>query len=141
MAHRRVTLTMVPAAAAEALQATLSLSTEGPGQVVAQREIVAALQNALDARRQRILTSQSEVNWVKWTGLILEAICSLIGIAIVHADNRVGARIALGLFSTAAAVSIVLVAAHDRPFGGQVSIQPAVLLQVQPESTVIPTGP
>ena len=36
----------------------------------AQREIVTAVQNALDARRQRIIVSQSGVNWVKWTGLL-----------------------------------------------------------------------
>lgn len=48
----------------------------------AQREIVAALENALDARRQRILVSRSEVNWVKWTALIIQAICTLTAIAM-----------------------------------------------------------
>jgi hypothetical protein len=47
----------------------------------------------------------------------------------------------MGLFSTAVAVCIVLIAAHDRPFTGQVAIQPTVLLQVRPESPVAEAGP
>jgi hypothetical protein len=141
MARRRATLTMVPTPLAEALQTALTLTSHGQGQVAAQREIVAALENALDARRQRILVSRSEVNWVKWMALIIQAICTLTAIAMVHSDNRVTAGLAMGLFSTAVAVCILLIAAHDRPFTGQLSVGPAVLLQVQPESPVAKTGP
>jgi hypothetical protein len=141
MARRRATLTMIPTPLAQALHTTLNLTASGDGQVAAQREIVAALENALDARRQRILVSRSEVNWVKWTGLILEAICTLTAIAMVHSDNRATAGLAMGLFSTAVAVCIVLVAAHDRPFSGQLSVRPTALLQVQPESPVAEAGP
>ncbi len=101
--------------------------------MAAQREIVTALENALDARRQRVLTSRSEVNGVKWMTLIIQAICTLLTIALVHSDNRGSARIALGLFSTAIAVSILLLLSHDRPFTGQLSVKPAALLQVEPE--------
>jgi len=141
MARQRATLTMIPAPLAEALQTTLALNTSGAGQVVAQREIVAALENALDARRQRILVSFSEVNWVKWVALMIEAICTLTGVAMVHNDNRLAARIAMGLFSTAVAVCILLIAAHDRPFTGQLSVRPTALLQVQPDSSAAGTGP
>jgi hypothetical protein len=131
MARRHATLAMIPTPLAEALQTALTLSTHGEGQVAAQREIVAALLNALDARRQRILVSQSEVNWVKWIGLIIQAVCTLTAIAMVHSDNRVTAGLAIGLFSTAVAVCILLIAAHDRPFTGQLSVRPGVHLQVQ----------
>ena len=141
MARRRATLTMIPASLAEALQMTITLTTRGEGQVAAQREIVAALENALDARRQRILVSRSEVNELKWIALMIQAICTLTAIAMVHSDNRVAASIAMGLFSTAVAVCILLIAAHDRPFTGQLSIRPAALLQVQPESPVAETRP
>jgi hypothetical protein len=141
MARQRATLTVIPTSLAEAMQTTLTLTPHGESQVAAQREIVAALENALDARRQRILVSRSEVNWVKWTALIIQAIVTLAAIAMVHSDNRVAARLAMALFSTAVAVCIVLIAAHDRPFAGQLSIGPAVLLQVQPEAPVAKTGP
>lgn len=55
MARQRATLAMIPAPLAEGLQLALSLTPRGNGQVIAQREIVTALQNALDARRQRII--------------------------------------------------------------------------------------
>jgi hypothetical protein len=133
MARRSATLTMVPTYLAEAVRTTLTLSPRDTGQVLLQRELLAALENALDARRQRILASRSEVNLVKWICLIIQAICTLTTIAMVHSDNRAAARLALGLFSTAVAVSILLVVAHDRPFTGQLSVRPTALLQVQPE--------
>ena len=112
---------------------SLGLTPRSDGQVAAQREIVTAVQNALDARRQRIIVSQSGVNWVKWTGLLLQAICTLIAIAMVHSDNRTSAAVAMGLFATGVAVSVVLIASHHRPFTGEISVRPDVLLQVLPE--------
>jgi hypothetical protein len=136
MARRAATLTIVPASLAQAMQITLALPVQGEGQVAAQRAIVTALEDALDARRQRILLSQSGVNPVKWISLIMQAICTLTAIAMVHSDNRTTSAIAMGLFSTAIAVCILLITAHDRPFIGQNSVQPTVLLQVQPDATV-----
>ena len=132
MARRRATLTMTPAPLAEALQVILALTPRGDGQVAAQREILAAVQNAFDARRQRILVSQSSVNWVKWTALLVQAVCTLLAIAMVHSDNRASAAFATGLFATGVAVSVVLISSHDRPFSGDLSVGPDVLLQVLP---------
>jgi hypothetical protein len=132
MARRRATLAMIPAPLAEALRVTLEVSPRGDGQANAQREIVAALQTALDARRQRIIISGTTVNWVKWTSLLLQAACMLVAIAMVHCDNRKAAALAMGLFATGVAVSIVLIAAHNRPFTGDVSVGPGLLLQVLP---------
>ena len=135
MASRRASITMIPASLAEAVQVTLTLPVQGDGQVAAQQAIVTALEDALDARRQRILISQSEVSGIKWISLFIQAICTLTAIAMVHADNRKTAAIAVGLFSTAIAVSILLIAAHDRPFIGRNAVQPTVLLEVQPGLT------
>jgi hypothetical protein len=133
MAHRRATITIIPTSLAQAMQTTLALPVQGEGQAAAQRAIVASHENALDARRQRILLSQSEMNWIKWMSLVLQAICTLTAIAMVHVDNRTTAAIAMGLFSTAIAVCILLITSHDRPFIGQNSVPPSVLLQVQPD--------
>ena len=141
MARQRATLAMISPALGEALGLALALPTTGQGQVAAQRAIVESLDNALDARRQRILVSRSEVNWVKWFVLIVEAVCTLTGIAMVHSDNRAAARIAMGLFATASAVCILLLVAHDRPFTGQLSVRPTPLLNVRPESSLVGKGP
>lgn len=138
MARRRASLTMIPTPLAEALRTTVALPATGSGQLAAQREIVTALENALDARRQRILVSRTEVNGLKWTALVLQAICTLLAIAMVHSDNRVTAVLALALFSTAVAVCVLLILAHDRPFTGQVAVRPDVLLQVLPGGPSVP---
>jgi len=135
MARHGATLTMVPVALVEALRETLALEPQTPGQTAAQREIVVALENAMDARRQRIILSESTVNWVKWTSVLLQALCALVAIAIVHSDNRATAAIAMGLFATGIAVSIVLIASHSGPFSGQISVGPNLLLQVMPQGS------
>jgi hypothetical protein len=135
MGKKRVSINMIPTSLAEALHLALTLHPQGEEQIAAQREISAALENALDARRQAILVSQSEVNGVKWLTLWLQAICALTAIALVHSDNRLAAGIALGLFSTAIAACILLIASHDRPFTGSLAVSPAPLLQVEPDSS------
>jgi hypothetical protein len=119
-------------ALAEALQLAIGLSPRNDGERTAQRELVDAVQDAFDARRQRIIVSESGLNWVKWTGVIFVALLTLISIAFVHSDNRLSAKLALGVFAAAVATSLTLLAAQERPFSGQFAVRPDVLLQVQP---------
>jgi hypothetical protein len=62
----------------------------------------------------------------------LRAICELIVIAAVPRGHRLASGIAIGLFATGVAASGLLIAAHDRPFTGQISIGPQPLLQIMP---------
>ena len=133
MAKQSASLKIAPPALAETLRLALSLAPKSEGQIAAQREIVTGLENAMDARRQRIILSRSSVNWVKWTCLFAQAGCTLIAIAMVHCDNRAAAAIAMGIFATGVAVSVLLIVSHDRPFSGEISVKPDVLLQVRPE--------
>ena len=133
MAKQSASLKVAPPALAETLRLALSLAPKSEGQIAAQREIVTGLENAMDARRQRIILSRSSVNWVKWTCLFAQAGCTLIAIAMVHCDNRAAAAIAMGIFATGVAVSVLLIVSHDRPFSGEISVKPDVLLQVRPE--------
>lgn len=94
-----------------------------------QRELVAALESALDARRQRILISHSSVGLVKWACLVIQAVCVLISIALA-AEKRSTAIIAMGLFATGAAACLLLIGAYDRPFIGQLTVRPDPLLHV-----------
>ena len=133
MARQRATLAMITVADTEALQAALSVMPQNEAQAVAQREIVAALQSALDARRQRIVISQSTIDGVKWTVVILLAALTLLTIALVHSDNRTTAAIAMSLFAVAITACLVLIASHNRPFTGEISVGPDLLRQVIPE--------
>ena len=132
MAHRRATLTAIPAPLAQGLQLAIGLSPRSEGEKVAQRELIESLQSALDARRQRIILSESSVNWVKWTGVMLVALLTLIAIAFVHCDNRLTAALAMGLFTAAVAASLILIAAQQRPFSGPFAVSPAPLVEVTP---------
>jgi Protein of unknown function (DUF4239) len=134
LAQHTATLRITPRALAEALHMTLALTPETEGQKTAQREIATALENALDARRQRIIVSQSEVNWVKWSCLFVQAACALAAIAMVHSDNQLASTITMGIFATGVAASILLILSHDRPFMGEMSVRPDPLLQVMPEA-------
>jgi hypothetical protein len=59
--------------------------------------------------------------------------CELLVIALRH---RLGSGIAMGLFATGVATSVLLIAAHDRPFTGQISIGPEPLpaVCIRPDS-------
>ena len=92
--------------------------------------MVKALQMALEARRQRIVVSQSAVGTVKWAGILLQGLCTLVAIAMVHSDNRLTSSIALTLFATGIALSLLLIAAYSRPFTGEISVRPDLLKQV-----------
>jgi hypothetical protein len=133
MARQTATLRFTPRPLAEVLQLTLALTPGSQGQQIAQREIVTAVENALDARRQRIIISHSQVNWVKWSCLLVQAACALIAVALVHSGDRLASTITMGMLASGVAACVLLIASHDRPFTGQISVRPDPLLQVMPE--------
>lgn len=133
MAHEHATLVHFSTALSEALRYTLALKPPDDSEKMTQRDIASALQSALDARRQRIIISESTVGSVKWAGLLLQGFCTLVAIAMAHSDNRRTCAIALTLFATGIALSILLIAAYARPFTGDLSIGPDLIQQVSPD--------
>jgi Protein of unknown function (DUF4239) len=130
MAQHRLTLSTLPTALIEELHDALALKPADDSQRIAQSEMVKALHTALDARRQRIVISESTVGAVKWAGILLQGLCTLVAIAMVHSDNRLTCAIALALFATGIALSLFLIAAYSRPFTGEISVRPDLLKQV-----------
>ena len=132
MAGRRADVSLI-SPTAEGIKLALSMVPKNEAQAIAQRELVSALESALEARRNRIIISESTINWVKSTVINVLAALLLVVIAIVHSDNRVTAAISMSVFSVAVAACIVLIAPHNRPFTGQISVGPSLLLQVMPD--------
>ncbi len=131
MARGRATLaTMRANALIETLKDVITLKPADDSQRIAQPEMIKAVQAALEARRQRIVVSQSEVGRIKWAGILLQGLCTLIAIAMVHSDNRLTNAIALTLFATGIALSALLIAAYSRPFTGEISVKSDLLRQV-----------
>jgi len=135
MAQQRMTLAALPTALIEALHDTLALKPADDSQRAAQAEMVKELHTALDARRQRIVISESTLGTVKWLGLLLQGLCTLVAIALVHSDNRLARALTLTLFATGIALSVLLIAAYSRPF---TTVGPALLKQVVPSQ--VPFG-
>ena len=135
MSRQNATLTIAPPHLAEALKLTLSLSPQREGQVIAQREMIASLQSALEARRLRIILSGHSINWVKWAVLLVQAGLTLITVGMIHSDNRTTNRIIMAIFATGVGIAIVLIASHSCPFTGEIAVRPTALLQVMPETT------
>ena len=120
MAQGTANLRAIPGVLVEALQATLAVMPSSEGQKTAQREIVTALETALDARRQRILISQSQVNLVKWSLLFMQALCALVATAMVHSDNRLASAITIpstSLMHSARQVIPITAELERRPTG------------------------
>lgn len=132
MREQRATLTAVAAPLADALDLMIRFDPQDGGETIAQRELVASIQDAQAARRQRVVLSESSINAVKWVGLLSLAALTLVAIALVHSGNRVTARIAMSLFAVAVSVVITMLAAEDQPFVGQLGLEPDVLEQVLP---------
>jgi hypothetical protein len=130
MAQHRATLSLLPTSLIGALHDVLAMKPANDSERTAQPEMVRALHTALDARRQRIVVSESSVGSVKWVGILLQALCTLVAIAVVHSDNRRASAISLMLFATGIALSVLLIAAYSRPFTGANSVGPQLLEQV-----------
>src|SRR5215475_13862903 len=70
MAHQRATLSPLPTALIGALHDALAMNPANDSERSAQPEMIRALHTALDARRQRIVLSESTVGVVKWVGIL-----------------------------------------------------------------------
>ena len=130
MARHRLSLSTLPTSLIEALHVTLELKPADDSQRIARSEMGSAIHTAPDARRQRIVISESAVGTVKWAAILLMALCTLVAIAMVHSDNRLACAIAMTLFATGIALSLLLIGAYSRPFTGEISVRPDLLKQV-----------
>jgi hypothetical protein len=138
MAKRTASLIVPPQALAEALQTAVALTPANPGQQIVQNQISAQLEAALEERRERILISRSQVSLLKWLCVCAQAVGILLVIALVHCEDYLAGALAIGIFATGIATSLLLVMAFDRPFIGQLAVTPQALLQVMPD---IPQDP
>ena len=141
MAHQQATLSPLPTHLLEALHYALALKPADDSQRAAQPEMIRALHTALDARRQRIVISESSVGAVKWVAILFQAFCTLVAIGMVHSGNRRACAITLTLFASGVALSVLLIAAYSRPFTGEISVGSELLKQVIPSEVKADTGP
>jgi len=132
MEKQRASRSAIPVPLADALHLAVCLNPRGDGQSVAQQEIVASLEDALDAahHRQRVAHQRSQAggpDHARRAGALRDR--------LVHSGNPTTTRVALGVFASAVAVAIVMRASQDQPFSGQLGLDPDVLQQVLPRAS------
>lgn len=133
MASGRATLQSIPVDLAEAMTVLLSFAPEQSNQQLAQKRALAAIEHALEARRNRVRLSQSEIAPIQWTVIIVLATLILVVLAIAHIDKPFAMATTSFIFSTALAVCMVLLIIYDRPFGsGGITVSPSLLRAVVP---------
>jgi hypothetical protein len=113
----------------DAASALLSFVPENPGQQIVQQRTLIAIEQALDARRNRILQSGASVLPMQWIVILVLATLMLVTVAIVHIERPPAMAVNLFILSTAIAVLLMLLLVSDRPFStGGFNIQPDSLL-------------
>lgn len=136
MVSRTQSLKDAPSALHAALAELLAINLSDDGQRLARARAVAAIEDALDARRQRILLSQDTLGGIKAFVLFLLTGLVMVAIAIVHIEReRRGLQIlTVAIFATAAAACMLSILVYDRPFGGGgISLSPERLIEVRPD--------
>jgi hypothetical protein len=131
MVAGRANLRRPPPGLPDAMRAILAAAPTGPGQQLAQQRAIAALEQALEARRSRILLSVSAIASSQWIVILTLYVLVLLVIGMLHIDRRVTAASSLFIFSTAVAACLVLLMVSDRPFssGGR-TLTPGALREV-----------
>lgn len=115
----------------DAMSAILSFVPENPSQQIAQQHALTAIEQALDARRHRILLSGTSVLPMQWIVILVLGTLMLATVAMVHIDRPVAMAVNLFILSTALAVCLVLLLVNDRPFSaGGFEIRPDSLGQI-----------
>ena len=115
----------------EALKTVLTFVPQQPGQNVAQDHAASAIERALQARRNRIVLSQSAISPAQWAVIFILDALILLTIAMIHVGRHVTTVVNLLVFSTAVATCVVLLMINDRPFtAGGITVLPTPLQEV-----------
>jgi len=131
MAEGRASLREAPPGLADALASISSFVPAAPGQQVAQQRAVVAVEQALEARWDRILLSKATIAPIQWLVVVILAALTLVTIAMVHIERPTTIAVNLFIFATAVAACLVLLMVNDRPFAtGGITIEPGALREI-----------
>jgi hypothetical protein len=131
MAIGRANQRTQPLGLTEAMAALLSFAPTESDKALAQQRAVAAIEQAFEARRNRIRLSQAEIAPIQWSVIFILAILILATTALIHIGKPAAMATTLFIFSTAVAVCVVLLLQNDRPFAaGGITLTPAAFREI-----------
>lgn len=99
------------------------------GQAVHAALMTSALR-VRDARADRLALSSDRTNDLKWTIVLILGVITQVALGLVHLERPRAQAAAIAVFSTAAVVTLGLIALQEHPFDGAIRISPAPLEQV-----------
>ncbi|MGH7104815.1 MAG: hypothetical protein ACREFJ_20755 [Acetobacteraceae bacterium] len=116
MARGKANLHDLPPDLPQAIAELLAFRPQTPGQQIAQKRAVVAIEQALAARRSRILLSEAAIGPIQWIAVFVLCALVLVTIAMIHVDTRVTSAINLFIFATAISVCLLILMVNDRPY-------------------------
>lgn len=110
----------------------LLVSPELTAQVDAplRREMLNAANQIRQYRVTRIQLSGSHSNTGKWLLLLFLGFMTQVAISVVHLDKPRAQALALSIFTTAMAVTLLLMAGMDQPFTSPFAVSPAPIAEL-----------
>jgi hypothetical protein len=131
MARGEKDVGQTPRVLTEATAMVLDLNPIRPGEQLAQQRVVAALDGALDARRNRIMLSGELIDGVQWGIILVLMILILATVAMGKVESPRASAIAMFIVASASAASLVLLLAYDQPLNaGGFFVKPTLLRDV-----------
>jgi hypothetical protein len=82
------------------------------------------------ARSERLAIASDRTNDIKWLLVLILGAMTQVSIAIVHLKNRGAQVAALAVFSIAVVIALGMIALQERPFAGEIRVQPGPLLEL-----------
>jgi len=114
-----------------AIAELLSFTPVNPNQQLAQQRVIAAIEQAFEARRNRIQLSQTEIASIQWVVILVLALLIFMMTAMTHIGRPVVMATALFMFSTAMAICMVFLMTNDRPFAaGGITMTPEAFRKI-----------
>jgi len=133
MAEARMSLRSFPPHLEEAMGAILSFAPIGANQQLTQNHALAAIEDAVEFRRNRVVVSRAEIAPVQWTVIVVLAGMILVTLAAIHINAQLAMAVAMFVFSTSVAMCLVLLMVYDRPFGlGGFTLPPTAYQEAMP---------
>jgi Protein of unknown function (DUF4239) len=92
-----------------------------------------------NARIARLSLASAGATGSQWFGMGLLAFCAMLTVAVTHVHDPRMLRLSTGIYSLVVGATFFIVLAHDRPFVGEISVQPIALVRITPK--VAPAAP
>ena len=114
-----------------ALTLLLAHKTADQNHETARVKAIEAVEQAFDSRENRIRLSKAQISPLQWGVIVVLGMLILLTTAMVHIGRPAAMGLTLFFFSTALAVSLLLLMAHDQPFSsGGVSVSPSIFRDI-----------